>query len=278
MTTADRAYRILQAGINAAPTPPGCHRIEEMELHTEGYAEPGYDGEVVILGNYNDISEWDAEGRTSKTIDDTPERVAKLLEKIGVELEWSDQWATCDHCHKLVRTSPDSYAWQRSYHISDDGIECHECVKDDPASYLEYLDGQDNQCMTIDVDLEEHGYHRIDEDYQNGLYGGQASDPKIIAKALREQGIEHFIFTLDSVGQFDMSFSVWVHEDEDLDSKKFDNAEKDGIDPAHELREAFSKISSPSGEGIQATKIRGSEVETKTITPQEFVEGTWLED
>ncbi len=283
----ERAQRILEAGINSAPTEQGSSRIYDMTLHTKGYAEPGYDGEVVVTGDFNNIDKWDAEGRTHETIDKTPGRVADLLEKIGVEVEWSDEWAACDGCQKLVRTQADSYAWQRSYFeddmFGDEGyIVCHECVKDDPTSYLEYLDGQDNQCMTIDVDLEEHGYHRIDEDYQNGLYGGQASDPKIIAKALREQGIEHFIFTLDSVGQFDMSFSVWVHEDEELDENKFDNAEKDGVDPAHELREAFSKVSchsgDHSGEGIQATKIRGSEVETKTITPQEFVEGTWLKD
>jgi len=275
MTTASR---ILEAGINSAPTDQGISRIEEMELHTAGYAEPGYDGEVVVTGNFNNIDKWDAEGQTHETIDKTPARVADLLEKADVALEWSDEWAVCDHCNKLVRTSPDGYDWQQSYYITDDGLECRECVEEDPASYLEYLEGNTDHCMTIAVDLEEHGYRRIDEDYQNGLYGGQAADPKLIAKALHDQSIYRFIFTLDSCGQFDISFSVWVHEGEELDENKFDIAKKDGADPAHEMREALSNVPHNSGEGIQVTKIRGSEVETKTVTPQEFVEGTGLKD
>jgi len=276
--TAKRVQRILEAAINSAPTNQGRNRIEEMTLHTEGYAEPGYDGEVIVVGDFNDITEWDATGHTSKIIDKTPGRVAKLLEKAEVELEWCDEWVACDECRKLVRTSADSYSWQRSYYEDEGYTTCHECVQKDPTAYLESLEGQDNTCMTIEVDLEEHGYKRMDEDYQNGLYGGQAADPKLIAAALNEQGVSRFIFTLDGVGQFDISFSVWVHEDENLDSEKFLDAEKDGVDPVHEMQEAFRKISSSSGEGIQATKIRGSKVETKTITPQEFVEGTWLKD
>jgi ferredoxin len=60
-------------------------------------------------------------------------RVAKALESLGYEIEWSDEWAECSTCHGAVRTSPNGWGWKRSYYTSDDSeIYCHECVKEDP--------------------------------------------------------------------------------------------------------------------------------------------------
>src|SRR5262249_6021793 len=143
-----------------------------------------------------------------------PGRIATLLEKLGVELEWSDEWACCDQCGKAVRTKPDSYSWQAAYASTDDGLTCHECMKADPSDYLRSLEGCSDRCVTIDLDLEAAGYRLLAGDFENGLYGGQADRPELIAEALREQGVERFIFHLDTTGQFDLSFSVWVHEEE----------------------------------------------------------------
>jgi hypothetical protein len=55
---AQRAQRILEAGNNAAKRAAARSRVEEMTLHTNGYAEPGYTGEVIVLGNYNSIGRW----------------------------------------------------------------------------------------------------------------------------------------------------------------------------------------------------------------------------
>ncbi|GAG52478.1 unnamed protein product, partial [marine sediment metagenome] len=99
---------IFQAGINAAKTSQARSQLEEAQLCFEGYAEPGYsdpDSNVIAFGNWNAITEYD--GDKFQTIDDAPARVASLLEKAGVELEWSDEWEFCGECGKAVRTKPD---------------------------------------------------------------------------------------------------------------------------------------------------------------------------
>jgi hypothetical protein len=136
------------------------------------------------------------------------------LEKLGIELEWSDEWTTCEHCGKAVRTKADSYRWQQYCVVIDSSIWCGDCIKADPTDYLASLEGQSNSCLTISVDVEEHGYVLLECGFEHGFYGGQDADPRLIAKALTQQGSERFVFDLDSVGQFDLSFSLWVHKEE----------------------------------------------------------------
>ena len=45
-------------------------------------------------------------------------------------------------------------------------------------------------CLTISVELEEHGYVLVEGGFENGFYRGQDADPRLIAKALKDQGIE----------------------------------------------------------------------------------------
>lgn len=277
----ERVNRILQAGQNAAKTPYGASQIGCFTVHCDdenAYAEPGYEGKLVVCGNYNAVSKWSPDDQKSTVVDDTPNRVAKMLEKAGAELEWSDEWTSCTDCGKLVRTSADSYGWSQYYHHFEDtsSIVCGDCLKEDPTEYLEALEGSHRKCVTFDLDLEEHGYRKLDGEYQNGLYGGQTDDPEIIAKALKAKGVERFIFDLDSVGQFDLHFSVWVHEDEDISEDALDSEVTGGSDPAQDLQKALASVDlSRKGTGIQVTTIKGDKAEVREITPREFVEGTW---
>lgn len=122
--------------------------------------------------------------------------------------------------------------------------------------YLEELAGNDQAAHTLDFNLEDHGYKLVPQIYENGFYGGQNDHPKYIAAALREVGIDNFIFHIGCVGQFDMRFSVYVREDEydllplNLDPKKAE-------DPAELLKKNLETA------------------EMRTISAQEFVEGTW---
>lgn len=139
----ERVERIIEAGRSSAKTSEGRSQVDSITIATEGYAEPGYDDPrsgVIAFGNWNDISRYD--GQKFHVIDDTPGRVASLLEKLGVELDWSDEWTICEGCHKAVRTQANSYRWRASY--ADDGcgsILCHECIKADPTDYLQSLEG-----------------------------------------------------------------------------------------------------------------------------------------
>ncbi len=218
-----RVYRVMDIARAMAEKFPGWQvssRIDEIQIHADGYAEPGYSESpsgLVATGNWNKIDTYNRETNSHDLISDLPARLYDLLTKLGVECEWSDEWSTCDDCNKLVRTSPDSYGWQQSFVCDDNGLTCHECVKEgDPEEYLESIEGEDRKCNTISsIDPSEYGYVKLEE-YESGLHPGQTDDPRKVAKELRAKGITRFLFNLDDVGQFDARWSCWVKiEDEE---------------------------------------------------------------
>jgi hypothetical protein len=98
--------------------------------------------------------------------------------------------------------------------------------------------------VTIDIDLTEQEYHLLEGNFQRGLHHGQAASPHIMTKKLRELGVERYVFRLDDVGQFDASFSVWVHEDDwalmQAARDEWLGANKDSaISPAHACEAAL---------------------------------------
>jgi hypothetical protein len=189
--------------------------IERMNLDwAEDYAEPGYsaDPRGVLFANWNDVTKWD--GEKHKVLDTRPRRLQAIAEHAGYSIEWGDEFMLCDDCHKAVRTTADSYGWKRSYFENDNGIQCINCVKDDPSEYLASLEGDSRRAETMDLDLTDHGYVLAGKDYEHGWHPGQNDSPEVVAKSLRARGIDRFLFKIDDVGQFDLKFSVYVHEDE----------------------------------------------------------------
>lgn len=102
--------------------------LQDIQLHYNGYAEPGYsDPEcgIVATGDWNDITNY--VNNVHFTISDIPSRIAKLFEKLGIPIEWSDEWVECSQCGKIVRTEPDSYSWKPAYTLGEGELWCHEC-------------------------------------------------------------------------------------------------------------------------------------------------------
>lgn len=285
MNVYSRAQLIIECGKASTTNRTALSYLDSIQLHTSGYAESGYSDPpsgVIATGNWNSVTKWNEAEHSLDTVDETLPRVAKILEQIGVELEWCDEWITCEECYKLVRTNPDSYGWTRSYWQDDYMILCCDCVKADPSAYLESLEGNPRSADTIGIDLEENGYICLQSDFENGFHAGQDADPKVIAKSLKEIGIKRFIFTIDSVGQFDMEFSVWIAKDE-LDSltpeklAEWARLPKDGPSVSDGLRRALQSVSNQphAGDGIQVTKLDVSTgtSETRIVSPQDFIDG-----
>jgi len=221
---ARRAERILEIAASMASNISTNveNRIEEIQLHYERYAEPGYDAGdsgLVATGNWNKIDSYDWQTKQTTHVSDLPRRIADLFEKMGIECEWSDEWISCSDCGKLVRHKADSYHWTPSYFYSEQGCgyTCIDCLQEDPENYLEELEDNENIANTMDeIDHSNYGYIRINEDlYASGWYPGQHDDPADIAKELRGKGISRFLFNIDSVEQFDSHWSVFVHKDEE---------------------------------------------------------------
>ena len=279
----DRAQQAIEAAISVQKDNQKkgyfSANAEDVQLY-DGYAEPGYDGTRVATGNWNRNSYYDRETRQSVDTDNTMPRLSRILEKLGFECEWSDEWTTCDDCGKLIRTQADSYGWTRSYSQNDCDVVCLNCI--DPGEHLQSLEGDYAKANTIGtIDPAKHGYKRLPEDYQTGMHYGQDSSPKLVAKALEKQEIERFLFNIDDVGQFDTSWSAWVHEDEWelLDQKQFAEENTDGpsIAGAMErgLREASRKTAElPDNGGIKYATVNGDgTADVRLVSHEEFIEG-----
>jgi len=289
MPMQEQLDRIIAAGVATAKTNEGRSRIESIQFCFAGYAEPDYDDPssgVIAFGNWNDVSKWKEAEHKFVTTDDVPGRVAKLLETLGVDLEWSDEWTCCEQCGKAVRTSPDSYGWQQSYSEIDGTISCGDCIAEAPSAYLESLEGNSRRCVTLDLDLAEHGYVLLEDGFENGFHYGQDADPKVIGDALDKQGISRFIFCLDSTGQFDISFSVWVHQEElaKVDEDAWANSSKNGPSVASGLQQALQdasrKMAALPAHGINVATcdIGTGTARVRTISPQDFLDGKALDD
>jgi hypothetical protein len=88
-----RANRILDIAKRMAGD-LGCqvqNRIEEIQLY-HGYSEPGYSSDLVAIGNWNNIDNYDSQTRTRKLVSDLPCRISRMFEKMGIECEWNDEW------------------------------------------------------------------------------------------------------------------------------------------------------------------------------------------
>jgi hypothetical protein len=223
MNTYKKVTALLEGIQNSLKIHPASKsRVQEIQLYSE-YSEPGYDDPesgVIALGDWNNASIQRRKKHCSRTMewvdaDNTMERLAKVLEHWGVELEWHDEWTSCQECGGLVRTSPGGYSWQPDYMIFNDcELICHECI--DPVDALTHLEGNERSCLTIEkIKPEDHGYIKLNDDsYESGFHPGQNDSPEKIAKELRKKGCSRFLFSLDSNSQFTTQFSVWIHEDE----------------------------------------------------------------
>lgn len=266
-----RARWILAAAINSAKTDAGRTQIQDMDLRVHGYAESGYpEDAIVVTGNWNDITRWDDDGGLA-VLDNTPSRVARALEGVGVEIEWSDMWDTCEDCSKLIRTTGDSCFWQPSYAMQGGYKICIDCLNFE--DYLESVEGPYSNGNSIELDPSEYGYQLIQDDFENGICGGQRADPQRIIKLLSDAGFHRFLLQLDQVQQFDMSFSVWLH-DEEADEEDgmglirakriLERGNTDGPDPAEIMKRGLEQASRQADEMRRAG---ATGTITSTITP-----------
>lgn len=174
-------------------------RAQQIEYMTfaPAYAEPGYSqpAKGILFSRWNYFCRG----------------VDRLLEQYGYAIEWEDEWSTCQECGRAVRTQPDSYGWQPSYAIFNEcELLCVDCLKVDAESYLESLEDNPRTALNLPcIDPAKFGYRMLQGEFESGFHPGQTDDPKKIYAELAKSGHKRILFRIDSVGQFDMRFSVW---------------------------------------------------------------------
>ena len=168
--------------------------------HADRYIEPGYDQPEtgILLANWNQVE--------SDLMDE--------LEAEGYELEWSDQWLVTGD-GGAVRTSPDSYHWQPSYHITDHGDII--TIEDDASEWIAEVALTDwNHPIRalpdhISVeDLSSAGYMLLEEEFENGFHPGQTDDPKeVVVRLFNEMEATEVVFRVSEQSQFYTRFEAW---------------------------------------------------------------------
>ncbi len=273
-------YLIEEWGPAVAQHRDAIYQVQDMDTHAD-YAEAGYclgEGQIgIVTGNWNSVTEW-TDGKPV-VVDGTPGLLGHLFEALGFELEWSDEWTTCESCYRIFRYKPDSCGWQPSYFdFGCGGLFCLDCV--DPESMLEDIEGDPGRALNLakPIDPEDHGYVLVEAGFEHGLHYGQDADPKVIAESLKKMGVTRFVFMVDGVGQFDVDFSLYVHESEadKISDEAWESAKKNGPSVAAGMERALQNAPVASGAGIHVTCAAPDCAVTVEISPEDFVKGRSL--
>ena len=190
-------------------------------------------------GDYGELQSYDAYNNESHiiiTADWNNKKYAKIGDWIesnidNIEIGWCDEYARCE-CGKFVQTSPDSYSWQANFIMTEYSLICRECIENEhePDALIEEYENTDNKAIPswgIDI-ITEAGFACLDdmlEDntctiFQSGWYPGQTDSPaNILSELETEFGFpveDKFdrIWIIDSIGQFDINFSLFLREKE----------------------------------------------------------------
>lgn len=163
------------------------------------YGEPGYEAKLgVVMANWNHV----------------PKRVFDILERAGWGCEWCDEWTVCGN-GKAWRTQGDSYFWQPSAIVTNDG---ELLTRDDDASEwiaeMEMTDvGHPMQVLPGWItaeDLQGAGYTLRNDAQESGFHPGQTDDPAPLARAAFAEGAQAVVFRRIENSQFYSKWQCWV--------------------------------------------------------------------
>mgnify|MGYP000249887354 CR=1 FL=1 len=151
------------------------------------------------------------------------EAIGAAMEKFDVVSAFEDEIERCDICATAVETQPTSWSWQPNF-IRDEHMEllCRNCVEAMDEEELEDVIAHFSCAVKALPDwmkkqLDRIGFVCLENDdmacarFESGFFPGQNDDPERVAEDLDEKLPHHeYVFVLNSVGQFDMDWSVWV--------------------------------------------------------------------
>lgn len=129
--------------------------------------------------------------------------------------EYSDETFVCDGCGQLFRI--DYYGYQNFY-MGDGFILCPDCMKEEPETYLETLINNYRNANTLltETELEELGFEKIGEEYENGWYGRSDNPKEILDRILAEEPYTEVIFDITKTyNPFATRFTTYIRKREE---------------------------------------------------------------
>lgn len=152
---------------------------------------------------------------TTKTDQRATRLLENWLESRGHVLTYDDEIIT-DEQGRAHWQQPRYYGDMLTFRVFDCWIIAKDEAFADPESYMELLINDESQADTFGLDLDSLGFIKFDVG-ESGWHAGQTDTPeKMLLKLDQKLGPREtwesayeFIFQIDSVGQFDMRFSLW---------------------------------------------------------------------
>lgn len=201
------------------------------------YGEPGYSFDndetpIFLIGDWwcrcgnnphagKPRPSWGGESRTYlatdlHSIEDHHPRVWAQLESQGVETAFYDEWWVDPSTSKAYRTTADSYSWQSSIQMTDDGE--YLTPDDDIETWIEWAVNDPQRCLMREYRhrLEAAGFVKWGPpggNYHNGWYDGMDDNPKhVYDQIMNDADTEDIevVFVLDETSQFYVGFSAWI--------------------------------------------------------------------
>lgn len=211
-----------------AVLPEGVHDFADQ------YGEPGYgnsrtETRLIIMATYwcrcDKFVEEDGtynDGSTKlHSIDRHYPNAFRRLEHIGVELEWYDEWiVTHDGYSKAWRTTADSYSWQPSYVITEDGEVI--TIDDDVEEWIAYAANNSSLAIPATVatgaDLIGLGFEEFNGTFENGWHPGQDDNPADILVQIDDlYGPDvDVVFCITETSQFYLKFEAYYRSTEEV--------------------------------------------------------------
>jgi hypothetical protein len=134
------------------------------------------------------------------------------------DVEWgfADEWGKCDESGKLIRTAPDSYSFVPDFWVNDGELLSGDSVRDNHAEeYAQSIINNEKLANTIltDDNLEDIGFIKIEEGFENGWYEKHDSPKQILDTALAKHPNGEFLFSISGQSQFATRFELWAREE-----------------------------------------------------------------
>jgi uncharacterized Zn-finger protein len=196
--------------------------MEAQQWQTAGeYGEPGYgtvNTTMVVLGNYwcncNKIANLHEHANHHP-------RIWAQMKTQGIEFEWHDEWVVDYAYNKAYRCEADSYQWQPSYIMTDDGKLM--TAANDIDTWTEWAANDAERAIPSRIinkqQLVDAGWMVIHDRIENGWHQGMDDDPKAYLDMeqdnMEKAGVKFdYLFTLDETSQFYITFSMWAKPQE----------------------------------------------------------------
>jgi hypothetical protein len=171
-----------------------------------------HDGNTYLIFSTNeDIAKFSSIVRNVLGIE---EERFYLDDVLGVNVEYYDEYTTCDDCGKVIRTEPNSYHWQPDYYMGDGFIICNVCFNENEDYQEAYIEDRVNNPknaingLMSEEQIKSLGFEKPDAEYENGWYHVEDKPEEVYDKL--KDSYDEVLFYINNVEQFRINFVVFV--------------------------------------------------------------------